>query len=227
MIWPKVCYVYACDHVGAHDTGNHKEKKGMKKAIKIILVSLTAVTLLSACASPPDAEIASAKSAIDAVVAEGAEQYTPDQMQSINRKLEEAMAEIKTQDSYFFSNYSLAKFTLGQVVEDCTALKGKVAQRKDELKVAANTALTEAQAVVAEAKGLLEVAPQGKGSLADIEAMKSDIVGLETELQGVPAQIDAGEFVAATEKAHAVSVKAMGIGNDVKAAQEKVAGVKK
>lgn len=197
----------------------------MKKAIKLLLVSLAAATLLTACAEPPTAELNAAKSALDAVVSEGAEQYTPEQLQSINRKLDEALAEIKTQDGYFFSNYSLAKFTLEQVKEDSIALKGKVAQRKEELKTAATTALNEAQAVVVEAKGLLEVAPQGKGSLADIEAMKGDVVGLEAELQSVPSQIEAGEYVAATEKAHAVAEKAMGISNEIKMAQEKLAVV--
>jgi hypothetical protein len=197
----------------------------MKKAFKIILVSLVSALLLSACASPPDAELSAAKGAVDAIVSEGAEQYAPDQLQSINIKFEQALAEIKTQNSYTFSNYSLAKFTLEQVVEDCNALKGKLEQRKQELKVAATSALSDAQAAVVEAKSILEVAPQGKGSLADIEAMKGDVVGLEAELGSVPAQIEAGEFIAAIEKSHAVSAKAMGISNDIKVAQEKVAVV--
>jgi len=199
----------------------------MKKAIKVLLVSMVAATLLSACASQPTEELNAAKSAIDAVVSEGAEKYTPDQMQSINLKLDQAMAEIKTQDSYTFSNYSLAKFTLSQVKEEADALKVKLAQRKEELKVAASTALTEAQAAVVEAKSMLDVAPQGKGSLADIEAMKSDVAGLETELETVAPQIDAGEYIVATEKAHAVAARAMTISNDIKAAQEKLAVVTK
>jgi CHASE3 domain sensor protein len=197
----------------------------MKKVIKLLLVSLATATLLSACAEKPEAELGAAKSAVDAVVSEGAEKYIPEAMQSINRKLEEAQAEIKAQDDVTFSNYSAAKLTLSQVKEEADALKVKVAQRKEELKVAANAALNEAQAVVAEAKALLEVAPQGKGSIADIEAMKSDVVGLETELEAVTPQIDAGEYVVATEKAHAVATRALMISNDVKTAQEKLAVV--
>jgi hypothetical protein len=197
----------------------------MKKAIKVLLVSMVAATLLSACASQPTEELNAAKSAIDAVVSEGAEKYTPEQMQNINRKMEEALAEVKTQDSYTFSNYSLAKFTLAQVVEDANALKGQLAQRKEELKVAASAALTEAQAAVVEAKSMLDVAPQGKGSLADIEAMKSDVAGLQTELETVSPQIEAGEYIVATEKAHAIAAQALTISNDVKAAQEKLAVV--
>lgn len=197
----------------------------MKKVIKLLLVSLATATLLSACAEKPEAELGAAKSAVDAVVSEGAEKYIPEAMQSINRKLEEAQAEIKAQDDVTFSNYSAAKLTLSQVKEEADALKVKVAQRKEELKVAASAALNEAQAVVAEAKALLEVAPQGKGSIADIEAMKSDVVGLETELEAVTPQIDAGEYVVATEKAHAVATRALMISNDVKTAQEKLAVV--
>ena len=101
----------------------------------------------------------------------------------------------------------------------------EVKQRQEELKVAADAALNEAQAVVVEAKEMLEVAPQGKGSIADIEAMKSDVVGLETELETVAPQIEAGEYIVATEKAHAVAAKALMISNDVRMAQDKLAVV--
>ena len=197
----------------------------MKKVIKLLLVSVASVALLSACAEKPEAELGAATGAIDAVVSEGAEKYLPEAMQGINSKLAEAMTEIKAQDDATFSNYSAAKLTLSQVKEEADALKVKVAQRKEELKVAADAALSEAQAVVVEAKALLEVAPQGKGSLADIEVMKSDVVGLETELETVAPQIEAGEYIVATEKAHAVAARALMISNDVKMAQEKLAVV--
>jgi hypothetical protein len=199
----------------------------MKKAIKVLLISLAAATLLSACASPPDAELTAAKGAVDAVVSEGAEQYIPEKLHSLNVRFEEALTEIKNQDRVFFKNYSLAKFTLEQVKTDADALKGTLAQRKEELKVAAGTALSEARGAVTEARRLLEMAPQGKGSLADIEAMKNDVVGLETELEGVQPQIDSGEYIAATEKAHAVTSQALGISSDITQAQEKLAQLKK
>jgi major membrane immunogen (membrane-anchored lipoprotein) len=204
-----------------------KENKGMKKAIKVLLVSLVAATLLTACGKAPVEELNTTKGSIDAVVGEGAEQYTPDELKAVNDKLATAMAEIKVQEGKFFKNFDAAKAQLAQVKVEAEALKGKVVQRKEELKAAANNALTDAQAAVAEAKALLEMAPQGKGSLADIEAMKSDAAGLETELENVPAQIESGEFVAATEKALAVAATAMGISNDIRTAQEKLASVKK
>ena len=198
----------------------------MKTNLKILLASLLAATLLSACAEAPNTELASAQSAVDAVVSDGAETYTPDQLKAINSKLEEARAELKVQDGNFFKDYDKAKLALAQVKADSDTLKVKIAQRKEELKVAANTALAEAVTALAEAKAMIEVAPQGKGSLADIEAMKSDIVGLETELEGIQPQIDSGEYLVATEKAHAVAARAMTIHSDITQAQEKIAAAK-
>jgi len=199
----------------------------MKSTIKMFLFTLLAAALLTACAEAPNTELATAQSAVDAVVSEGAEIYTPEQLKAVNSKLEEALAELKVQDGNFFKNYDLAKHTLAQVKADAETMKGQIAQRKEELKVAASAALEEAVTALAEAKALLEVAPQGKGSLADIEAMKSDVVGLEAELEGIQPQIDSGEYIVATEKAHAVAARAMTIHSDITQAQEKVAAAKK
>ena len=199
----------------------------MKNAIKVLMVSVAAITLLSACAEAPNKELAAAKGAVDAVVSEGAEQYTPNELKAVNNKLDEALTEIQAQDKLFFKNYSLAVYTLDQVKSDAEALKGKVSQRKEELKTAATQALVDAQAALAEAKAQLEAAPVGKGSMADIEAMKSDVAGLETELTSVQPQIEAGDFSSATEKAQAISARALTINSDIAQAQQKVAAVKK
>lgn len=197
----------------------------MKKAIKVLLISMATITLLTACGKVPVEQIDLAKSSMDAVAGEGAEKYAPAEFKVISDQFAAAMAEVKVQDGKFFKNYDVIVLDLDQLKVDADALKTKVAARKEELKVAAGTALSEAQAAVAEAKSLLEVAPQGKGSMADIEAMKSDVVGLDTELETVTPQIDAGEYIVAIEKAHAVAAKAMLISNDIKTAQEKLAAV--
>ena len=199
----------------------------MQSNFKNLVVSMMAVVLLTACAEAPNNELASAQSSIDTIVSEGAEIYTPEQLKSINNKLEEAKAELKVQEGNFFKNYDLAKHTLAQVKSDADALKGQIAQRKEELKVAATTALSEAVAALTEAKAMLEVAPQGKGSLADLQAMKSDVVGLEAELEGIQPQIDSGEYIAAAEKANAVAARAMTINSDISQAREKIAAAKK
>lgn len=99
----------------------------MKNAIRTLLVSLAAITLLTACAAPPDAQVTEAKQMINAVIADGAEQFAPDKVASLNLRYEQALAEIQNQNDLFFKNYALAQFTLNQIMDDCDELKAKIA----------------------------------------------------------------------------------------------------
>ncbi len=120
----------------------------MKKVIKILLISLTAITLLSACAEPPTKELSTAQAAMDAAVSEGAEQFAAAEFERIKLQFADAMKELKAQEQKTLPNYSLAVWTFNQVKEGCDALKPKIAQRKEELRVATEKALAEAPAVV-------------------------------------------------------------------------------
>jgi len=130
----------------------------MKAAIRSLLASLAVLFLLTACAEKPDAELASAEKAIAGVLADGAEQYAPSELQSIKRKYDEATTEITYQNTRTLSNYSLAKFTLSQVVEDCDALKPKLAERKAAAEEAAKVAALQVPAAEA------TPAPQAEGA---------------------------------------------------------------
>ncbi len=105
----------------------------MEKAIRFLMVSLAAITLLTACAEPPNEELSAAKTALQAVVSAGADSSYADAIQSINRKYQEALDEIKSQESATFGgNYSLAKFTLNQVFDDSNELLNKIRTEKGE-----------------------------------------------------------------------------------------------
>jgi len=119
----------------------------MKKAIKLLLMSLTAITLLSACAEPPTNELAAAKAAMEVAVGEGAEQFAAAEFERIKLQFADAMKEQNAQEQKTLPNYSLAAWTFAQVKEGCDALKPKIAQRKEELRIAAEKALAEAPAV--------------------------------------------------------------------------------
>jgi hypothetical protein len=110
---------------------------GMEKALRFLMVSLATVTLLTACAEPPNEELSAAKTALQAVVSAGAESSHADAMQSINRKYKEALDEIKSQESVTFGkDYGLAKFTLNQVFNDSNELMNKIRTEKGEPTVA-------------------------------------------------------------------------------------------
>jgi len=102
----------------------------MKNAIKMIFVSLAAVTLLTACANAPDAQVSEAKQMIQAVIADGGQDFAPEKVASLNKRYEEALTEIANQNKLIFKNYSLAQYTLNQVMDDCDDLKAKIAASK-------------------------------------------------------------------------------------------------
>ena len=186
----------------------------MKKGFRVLLVSLATVTMLTACNSAPQEEISAARSAIDAAVAAGAAQYAPKELERVNRIMGEADAELNLQETYTFRNYGLAKFTLGQVKDDATALLAKITQRKEEAKVAATSALQEAETAVGEARTALATAPTDP-------ARMNELASLEAELKAINQQYESTDFLVAIEKARAVAARATSLGNDARLMQPK------
>lgn len=197
------------------------------KQIFLLALCLTLTATLTACEKAPTAEIDAAKASIDAAVSEGAEKYTAERLNDVNAQLTAALLEIKTQESKFLKNFDAAKQMLAQVKADGETLKGEVVVVKQELNSQALTGLEQAGSAVAEAGALLENAPRGKGSQDDIEAMKADIAGLDASLLEVQPLIDAGDYRAAISKAEAVNSRAAAISEEIRAAQEKMAALKK
>ena len=179
------------------------------KLFYFCLIVFPAFALLSACSDPPKDELTLARQAIDAVVSEGAEIYTPEDLGRITAKLKEAETEIRHQDELFFRNYGLATFTLGQVVADADALQAKLAQRKKDLNTAAETAFQNAQAAVGQLRWLLEVAFPGEGGSPAAVAVRNDFANLESALGQIQTDIDAGEFSRAGELAQVVTDRAL------------------
>jgi hypothetical protein len=191
----------------------------MKKLL-VVLASLALVASLTACAKAPAEEVNATKGALDAAVAEGAQQYTPEDYKVVADQLAAANAEIKVQEEKFFKNFDKAKQMLAKAKADAEALKGKVAQRKEELKQAAIATLEQANTALVEAKELLAKAPKGKGSKAEIEAMATDLAGVEAMIPEVQPMIDGGDFIGANEKANAILARINAVISEVNAAIE-------
>jgi hypothetical protein len=185
------------------------------------------VATLTACAKAPTEEINATKAAVDAAVAEGAQQYTPEDYKMVSAGLAAANAEIKVQEEKFFKNFDKASQLLAKTKADAVALKGKVAQRKDELKKAAIATLAQASTELVAAKELLAKAPKGKGSKAEIEAMTTDLAGVEAMIPEVEPLIAKGDFIGANEKANAILARITAVKTEVQAAIDAKAGKKK
>jgi len=197
------------------------------KRILVVLASLALVASLTACAKAPTEEINATKAAVDAAVAEGAQQYTPEDYKMVADGLAAANAEIKVQEEKFFKNFDKASQILAKTKADAVALKGKVAARKEELKKAAIATMAQANTELVAAKELLAKAPKGKGSKAEIDAMTTDLAGVEAMIPEVEPLIAKGDYIGANEKANAILARITAVKNEVQAAIDAKAGKKK
>jgi len=196
----------------------------MKRVLKFGLYGLLIMLFLVGCAKQPQESIDAAKKAIEEGKGAGSEKYVPAEAKKVNDSLAAALNEIKTQDDKFslFRNYDKAKEMLAQVKGDADKLKSDIAAKKEEAK---KNAMAGQEAVVSslkEAKAFLAKAPMGKGSRADVEALKGDLKGIEDGLPELQQFIDKEDYLAAVEKAKALKEKADGIANQVKEAMSKV-----
>ena len=196
----------------------------MKNFIKVLALGLIAAFIFTSCAKQPTQEIEAAKAAIESVVQAKGGLYAADELKKLNDDLAVANDEVTAQSKKFFKKYGKVKEALAKIVTDADGVMALIPGRIEEAKNAAVQAQTEAQAAVDEAKALLEKAPKGKGSKADIEAMKADLAGIEVSYAEVQAAIDAEDYLGAKDKASVVKEKAAGISQQVQAAIDKVRG---
>jgi len=190
------------------------------------VMGMVMVVTLAGCGKQPVEEINTTKAAVEAAVSEGAQTYASEDYNKVNDAMVAAMAEVTLQDSKMFKNYDQAKQLLAQVKIDSEALKEKAATEKQRQLEQAISELTAAREAVATAAELVANAPKGKGSAADIMAMKADVAGLETSLGEVQPLIDAGDYAAATEKATVINDKATAVAEEVRGVMAKLAALK-
>jgi hypothetical protein len=198
----------------------------MKTLVKVLVLGFIAAFVFTSCAKQPTQAMNDAKATIDAAVQEGADVYAKDELKKLNDDNQAALDEITAQSKKFFKKYGHAKEMLAKLKTDAEAVKALIPARKEEAQKNAMAAQDEAKKAVADAKALLEKAPKGKGTKADIEAMKADLQGLETSLTEVQTAIDGADYFGAKDKATVIKDKAMAVSDQINKAIEKVKGKK-
>ena len=176
----------------------------MKGALKLLALILVTVFVFVGCAKQPTEEINAAKAAIDAVMAEGAQKFAAEDAKKLNDGMQAVQDELKVQEGKTFKSYDKTKELLAKVKADADALKAALPAKKEEAKKNALAAQEAAKASVTEAKALLKKAPKGKGSKADIEALKADLKGIEDSLAEIQKLFDTEDYNVAVEKSKAV-----------------------
>lgn len=199
----------------------------MKNIVKYLALTMVTIFLLAGCGKQPTEEINGAKASVDAVMAEGAQKFAAEDAKKLNDSLQAAQDELKVQEGKTFKDYAKAKDLFTKAKADADALKAGLPAKKEEAKKNALAALEAAEAAVKEAKALLAKAPKGKGSQADIEALKADLQGIDDALAEAKKASDSEDYSGAIERSNAVKDKAAAVSDQVKQAMEKVGTKKK
>jgi hypothetical protein len=198
----------------------------MMKLSRLFVLVVVVMFMFVGCAKEPTQEISDAKAALEAVVNEGANTYTPDEIKALNDQFAAAVEEANAKTGKLFKSNSEAIAKLVKIKTDVEALKAVIPVKKDEAKNAALAAQTEVQTALEEAKTLLANAPKGKGTQADIAAFTADIKALEDSVPELQKAIDGEDYFGASEKAKSIKEKSVSISDQIKQAIEKVAAKK-
>ena len=186
-----------------------------------VLPVLAGVALLSvACAKEPTDALNAAKSALAAAKTAEAGDYAPAALAAAETAAAALDAEVKAQAEKFALTRSYTKAaelaTAAKAAADKAAAEAVTG--KEQMKTEATTLVAGVRSAVDAAKAALAKAPKGKGSAADLEAMKSDVTGVETALADMDAAIASGKYKDAKVKAEAAKATLDKIVADVQAA---------
>jgi len=194
----------------------------MKNLLKLLVLVMAVTLVFAGCTKKPTQEMNDAEIAINTVAKDGAEIYAKEELGKLRDELAAARDQIGIQDKKPIKKYGAAREMLTKITADAAALKTTVTARKEEAKNNAISAQNEAKMTLDEAKALLEKAPRGKGTRADIEALTADMKALEVSLTEVQQAIDNEDYLGATDKARVIKEKASAISDQIKQAMEKV-----
>lgn len=192
----------------------------MKNLLKTLFAVTVAAMMFTSCAKAPEAELTSAKAAIEGVKAVEAERYVPAEFKALQDSLNVASLEIENQNAKFalFRSYKKATATLASVVTMAEEVKVSAETRKEEVKAEAQQALAEVTTLVTEVKDLMAKAPKGKEGKEALEAIQGDVVLVESFLAEVSTLINNGDYLTALDKVKASAEKAASLKTELEEA---------
>jgi len=186
-----------------------------------VLPFVFVLVLMVGCAKPPQDGINAAMASLDAAKPLASE-YAADSLRSAEDAKAALDAELKAQDAKFALFRSYKK--TDELVNDLKAKADKAAADgqagMEQAKNDATTAINDATTAVTDAQAQLDKAPRGKGTQADLEAMKSDLAAATSTINDANAAMAAEKYNDAKAKADAAKASATNVVSQIQAAIE-------
>jgi hypothetical protein len=199
----------------------------MKKSFFLGFATLCVALVMVSCGKIPQAEIDAANAAVAEAKTAEAETYVPEEFTALQDSLRIALENVEVQKSKLFKKYDLPKQQLIAVAALATTVKQNSEARKIAVQEEIKTSLAEITTLVEENKTLMKKAPRGKEGAAALEAIKTDMTGIETSVTETNTMVTSGDFMGALYKVKAAKEKATSINNELKTAIEKAKGGRK
>lgn len=186
-------------------------------------------TMLMACAEKPIQGTDSALQALQAAKQAGAEKYAPESLRVAEDEYQKAQEEIAAQDDTFVMtrNYDTANAILVKVVADAEKAKTDAIASRQLMKTEAEGAVVLAKTSLEEAKNQLAQAPTGKGTQADLQALRGDLQAAETTFAEIDAIMAMEDYIGVKAKAESVQALAARVNEQVAQAIQKTGKHKK
>lgn len=186
-------------------------------------------TMLMACAEKPIQGTDTALQALQAAKQAGAQEYAPEAFRMAEDEYQKAQEEVRMQDEAFVltRNYDVANAILVKVVADAEKAKTDAIASKQLVKKEAEGAVVLAKTSLEEAKNQLAQAPSGKGTQADLQALRGDLQAAETTLAEIDAIMAMEDYLGVKAKAESVQTLAARVNEQVAQAIQKTGKHKK
>lgn len=187
----------------------------------LLIVGLVLPLLAVGCAGEPTKEIEAATAAFESARQAEAEAYAPETM-------------LVAEDAYTALETELAaqkeKFALGRSYDKARELAALAQQASEEAVDAAHAGrvqmredatrmLADLRTSLEEVKTMLDNAPTGKGSAADLAVLRGDVGAVDVALTDIEDAISAERFLDAVQKAQAAMENTQVIRSDIQQAK--------
>lgn len=191
----------------------------MRGTKTFVVLALGIALTVAGCASPPKADVDAAKAALEQATAAGAGEYAAASLQAVQDAQAALDAELKAQEGKWFASYDKAKELAAAAKAAGEKAVADAAAGKEQAKAEATTGIADAKTLLTEAQEALDKAPKGKGSAADIEAMKTDLANAGTAITEAEAALGAERFLDAKAKAESAKAAATTVKDAIEAAK--------
>ena len=194
----------------------------MKNKVLMGLAAFMMVALLASCGKVPQVQVDAAKAAVESAKVAQADIYVPSEFAAVQDSLNAVNASIEAKSSKWFKNYKDEQAKLEGIVVTAGQVSANATTKKEQVKLEAETLMTDVNTVIADNKTLITKAPRGKEGKAVLDEITNELTVIEASVVEAKGMYDKGDFMMALDKLKAAKANADSINVELKDAIAKV-----